>query len=172
MEMRRHPSPLARAVWFALKDCISQGRAPHLREVDAMVEEGTQLACDEMYDGLGLLNTIYTLAPLLGLMGTILGMMKAFSNFGMQERKSIELLSVGIEEALVTTLWGLSIAVLAFIASQWFQSKIRIYERFDLGAAAREVIVLLYGPTPEAEPGEAPRDFLSNQPPAAGEARP
>lgn len=152
--LRTKPSPLARSCWFALKDIIGQERTPEPRELDALVDDSAALAADEMYDGLNLLTTVYTISPLLGLMGTILGMMKAFFDFGVRQEKSLEVLAVGIQEALVTTLWGIGIAITAFAAVQWLSARIRRYERFELPTATREVLVSLFG-APAHEPPRA-----------------
>jgi biopolymer transport protein ExbB len=151
LSLRDSPSPLGRGVWYALKDFAGRDRSPDLAEVDALVEEATAQTVDDLYDRLGMLTSIYTIAPLLGLMGTILGMMKTFTDFGVRQEKSIEVLSVGIQEALVTTLWGLGIAIVAFLAAQWCQSRIRRYERQDLPVALRQIVVWLYAPAPESD---------------------
>ncbi len=144
MTLAKDPSPLARVVWLVLRDhpepalVTSEELAP---ELDLAVAE----AADEMHDGLGLLATIYTIAPLLGLLGTILGMMDTFYQFAIMGQQSLEMLSIGIQEALVTTLWGLAIAIPAFVAAQWLQAIIRKYERHHLPNAAAEVIDALGG---------------------------
>ena len=62
---------------------------------------------DQMSDSLGMLSTLYTVSPLLGIMGTMLGMMNTFYEFGVRGQKSVDILTIGIQEALVTSLWGL-----------------------------------------------------------------
>jgi biopolymer transport protein ExbB len=175
LSLRGNDSPLGRAVWFALKDFAAQDRAPDPAEVDALIEEAAARAADEMYDGVGPLATIYTIAPLLGLLGTILGMIQTFYEFGVRGEKSLAALSIGIQEALITTLWGLGIAIPTYLAVQWLEGRIRRYERHALPIAAREVIVSLsaFAPEPPATPTQAPSrastslDVLAPDPPAA-----
>ena len=117
------------------------------------MDEATARAVDEMYDGVVMLSTIYTITPLLGLLGTILGLRTTFYDFAIRQEKSISALSVGIQEALITTMWGLFIAVPAYVAVQWLQSIIRRYERRELPAAVREALVTIYSdPNPVSQP--------------------
>jgi len=74
------------------------------------------------------LSVIYTIAPLLGLLGTILGMMDTFYIFAMSDQHSIAQLSRGINQALVTTLWGLSIAIPSFVVLYLLKQKLFYYE--------------------------------------------
>ena len=74
------------------------------------------------------LAVIYTVSPLLGLLGTILGMMKTFYIFSMTEEHSLSQLSRGINEALVTTMWGLFIAIPSFVVLYLFKQKLFYYE--------------------------------------------
>lgn len=126
-------APLARALKLTFKEIdIRAGHQPHRRQTEPIVTEAVANVADDLYEEIGKLATIYTIAPLLGLLGTILGMMSAFREFAAIEQKDLTSLSNGIQEALVTTLWGLGIAIIAFIAAQAFQSRVRRYERLEL----------------------------------------
>lgn len=136
--------PLARAVWLTLHPLDWRQGQPDAASLRTRCEEAVAEVSDELYDRLGMLGTIYTIAPYLGIMGTVLGMMHAFYEFGVLKQKSIETLSVGIQQALVTTLWGLGIAIPAFIGARWLQSRIRTYERHRLPSAVTRLITDLY----------------------------
>lgn len=72
------------------------------------------------------LETIGTLSPLLGLLGTVLGMISAFQSMeaaGAQVDPSV--LSGGIWQALITTALGLSVAIPALIAHSWMDRKVQ-----------------------------------------------
>ena len=156
--MSQHAAPLAHAVWFTLNH-FNESVARPCRSVmqqsldDAMVEVE-----EELYSGLSLLSTLYTVAPLLGLMGTVLGMIDALSEFQASQQRSVALLSVGIQEALITTLWGLAIAVPAFVAVQWFQSRIRHYTRVELRSLVMDIVNCYYMGAGEDEPDGTGRD--------------
>lgn len=139
-------NPLARSVWLTLRNSPWRRQRPDAAQLQARREEAVTEVSDELYDRLGILGTIYTTAPYLGIMGTILGMMQAFHEFGMLKQKSIETLSVGIQQALVTTLWGLGIAIPAFIGARWLQGCIRQYERRRLPEGVSRILDALYAP--------------------------
>ena len=65
--------------------------------------------------GLSTLDTIITLAPLLGLLGTVTGMIRAFGLIGNQEIGMPTAITGGIAEALIATAFGLGIAIVALI---------------------------------------------------------
>lgn len=90
---------------------------------DVVEEETTRL-----YHKNSQLAVIYTIAPLLGLLGTILGMMRSFYEFSVTETRSVAQLSEGINEALVTTMWGLFIAIPSFIMLSIFKHRLFYYE--------------------------------------------
>jgi biopolymer transport protein ExbB len=83
--------------------------------------EGTKIGA-EMEKGQGVLSFITTAAPLLGLLGTITGLMNAFSEI---ERRGavadIAFLSGGIREAMITTASGLVTAIFASCCGRWFE---------------------------------------------------
>lgn len=88
---------------------------------------------NELRSLLPALETIGTLSPLLGLLGTVLGMIDAFQAMeaaGTQVDPSV--LSGGIWQALITTALGLSVAIPALIAHSWMDRKVqRVTAQFN-----------------------------------------
>lgn len=72
---------------------------------------------------LSLLSTIASISPLLGLLGTVVGMITVFSNIDVNGTANTDLLAAGISEALITTAFGLIIAVPAIVFYRYFEEK-------------------------------------------------
>jgi biopolymer transport protein ExbB len=70
------------------------------------------------------LSVISTLAPMLGLMGTVWGMILAFMEFEMKANPQISELAPGVYKALITTLQGLGVAIPATGALAFFRSRV------------------------------------------------
>lgn len=70
------------------------------------------------------LSVISTLAPMLGLMGTVWGMIIAFMEFEMKANPQISELAPGVYKALITTLQGLGVAIPAIGALAFFRSRV------------------------------------------------
>ena len=70
------------------------------------------------------LAVISTLAPMLGLMGTVWGMILAFMEFETKANPQISELAPGVYKALVTTLQGLGVAIPATAALAFFRSRV------------------------------------------------
>lgn len=92
--------------------------------------------------GITVLDTLVTLAPLLGLLGTVTGMVRAFGLLGAREMDAPVAITGGIAEALIATAFGLAIAILALVPLNFLNSS---YERLkqELEQAATELEVLL-----------------------------
>ena len=73
------------------------------------------------------LETIAGIAPLLGLLGTVLGMIKVFTVISQQGTGQASLLAGGISEALITTATGLVIGILALILYNYFSHRAENY---------------------------------------------
>jgi biopolymer transport protein ExbB len=90
-----------------------------------------------------------TLAPLLGLLGTVTGLMRAFLNIGSAEL-SVSAVTGGIGEALIATACGLGIAIFALIPFNYFSARVTQLQ-FDLETAATNVEVMVGGRGTAAE---------------------
>lgn len=73
--------------------------------------------------GLGVIETIAGIAPLLGLLGTVIGMIKVFTVISEQGLGQTQALSGGISEALLTTVVGLSIGIPSLVMYNYFTDK-------------------------------------------------
>jgi biopolymer transport protein ExbB len=90
---------------------------------------------------LTVMDTMVTLAPLLGLLGTVTGLMKAFLQVGDAEL-SVMAVTGGIGEALIATACGLGIAILALVPFNYFTRK-HAQLQFELETAATNVVVMV-----------------------------
>jgi biopolymer transport protein ExbB len=93
------------------------------------------------------MDTLVTLAPLLGLLGTITGLIKSFSFLG-NEELAVQAVTGGIAEALIATACGLGIAIFALIPFNFFTSRVSNLE-FELQTAATNLEVMLHAQTAE-----------------------
>jgi biopolymer transport protein ExbB len=92
--------------------------------------------------GLSVLDTAVTLAPLLGLLGTVTGMIRAFGLLGARELEAPAAITGGIAEALIATAFGLSIAIVALIPFNFLNAKLEEV-RHDLEDAASRIELIL-----------------------------
>ncbi len=95
--------------------------AKHGREImkESIEQEASQVI-HELERFLNPLGTIATITPLLGLLGTVIGMISVFAEMQFSGAGNAQALSGGISEALVTTAAGLSVAIPALIAHRYF----------------------------------------------------
>jgi biopolymer transport protein ExbB len=105
--------------------------AAGLAEIDsgyAAVEKAMEDACAQhagrLYRKIDYLSVIGTLSPMLGLLGTVWGMMLAFSEFASKANVAVTELAPGISTALVNTLFGLAVAIPAYAAYAYFRNRV------------------------------------------------
>jgi len=88
------------------------------------IEQAAGHVIHEMSRYLNLLGTISQITPLLGLLGTVLGMIRVFSEIMAQGTGNANVLAGGISEALITTAAGLTVAIPTLLFYRFFQRKI------------------------------------------------
>jgi biopolymer transport protein TolQ len=100
---------------------------------------------DELAHGLGWLAVVGSVSPLMGLMGTVIGVMNAFLGITSSGSSSIMAVAPGVAEALITTVAGLAVAIPAVIAYNHFVTRLNLVsgelEGFSsefIGTLARE----------------------------------
>lgn len=96
------------------------------KPVDAFIIS-THDSIKEMSRGMLILSTIITLAPLLGILGTVVGIIESFNAIGATSQASPQIVSKGIAQALATTAGGLSIAIVTLVPFNYFQNRINQY---------------------------------------------
>ena len=95
-----------------------------LAAIQATLEEATALEMPALQQNLPVLATMTTLGTLIGLFGTVLGMIKSFQALSASGAPDSTELSTGISEALVNTALGIATAALALIGYNFFTNKI------------------------------------------------
>jgi biopolymer transport protein ExbB len=93
-------------------------------DIQKSVEEATALELPSLQQNLNVIATISSLATLLGLLGTVLGMIRAFAAMANAGAPDSVALATGISEALINTAFGIGSAALAIISYAYFSAKI------------------------------------------------
>jgi biopolymer transport protein ExbB len=116
-----------------------------LNHVNTSLEGALQLAAGIELERAGrfltVMDTLVTLAPLLGLLGTVTGLMRTFLNLGSAEL-SVVAVTGGIGEALIATACGLGIAIFSLVPFNYFTKRVTRLQ-FELETAATNVEVML-----------------------------
>ena len=102
---------------------ISRHNKPR-QQVKEAIEDVGHLEAANLERFLNILGTIAGIAPLLGLLGTVTGMIKAFSVISQAGIGNPQMLAGGISEALITTAAGLTVAIPAFVCFKILRSRV------------------------------------------------
>lgn len=108
------------AAAFVAKEGLTAAATGSDTELALEMAYGTAAA--ELRSGLNYLSMIVTLSPLLGLLGTIVGMINSFNIFSLQAGQPLAITG-GIGEALIATATGLCVAILALVVHSYFAQK-------------------------------------------------
>jgi biopolymer transport protein ExbB len=158
LEFRRSDSPMGRIGRVALSADFTD-RAEAEKAVEATARE--QIV--KLENGMGVLEVVITIAPLLGLLGTVSGLVAVFGTLGDGAGQSDpSLIAGGIAEALNTTIAGLCVAVIMVIFHSYYTRRLeRIAARLEViaGHLLHEYFKhgghVLHTPIPEALPDQA-----------------
>jgi len=115
---------------------------PKTENVEAMQALARQIV-GRMERGLTTLSLIAELGPLLGLLGTVIGMVKLFQDVAQKGLGDPAMISRGIYEALTATMTGLGIAIPALIAYMYLRRRIEVLV-LELERYTNEVLTRLY----------------------------
>jgi biopolymer transport protein ExbB len=132
------PSPLGRLLLFAVKHL----EWPKAENVSSL-ETAARQEVVRLERGLVVLEIIIGIAPLLGLVGTILGMMTVFNDIGEAGLNNASKLAHGISVILNATLIGLLIAIPALVAWGYFSKKVEVLA-VEMEALCDEFIRRIY----------------------------
>lgn len=148
-ELEGYDSPVAHVMAAALR-----GHSNPRMDDQVVREEVTRVAqgqLDALERGLAVLSLIATISPLLGLLGTVLGMIEAFQQMQtVGDRVEPAVLAGGIWEALLTTAAGLGVAIPVAVFFTWLQRIVDVEAQHMEDAATQVFTVTLY----EALPGQ------------------
>ena len=108
-----------------LEIAVQQGGRRGMEAVGRLLDEAILLAAPRLDRRLWILDTIVTLAPLLGLFGTILGMFRAFSVLGAPGNVPTAVTG-GVANALITTAAGIFVAMIGLLAYNGLSNAVRL----------------------------------------------
>lgn len=116
---KEHPSFLA----YLLSSALLEVQMGYSAVEKALEDASTQQAA-RLFRKIEFLSVIGTIAPMLGLLGTVWGMILAFMEFEAKANPQVAELAPGIYHALVTTLQGLSVAIPAIAFYSFFRNRV------------------------------------------------
>jgi len=145
-----------------LKDAAPIGRvlaaglvnAKHGRDImkESIQEEASHVV-HEMERFLTALGTVAVIAPLLGLLGTVIGMIKVFAQLQLEGAGNAAALAGGISEALITTAAGLTVAIPALIFHRYFLRRVDEIV-VDMEQDALRLVEVMHGDRESTKAGE------------------
>jgi len=100
-----------------------------VKEIDSMIETAANIEIGEMEKNIGYLGIIAGIAPMLGFIGTISGIINIFYSISLSDNISIGIIAGGLYEKMITSGSGLVVGVLAYAGYHVLQQKIN---RFTL----------------------------------------
>lgn len=98
----------------------------HRQVIEGIISESILEQTTELEKGMSLLGTVVNAAPQLGLLGTVTGMITAFSALTRNSESTARIVASGISEALYTTAFGLIVAIPALVFYNYFNRRIDV----------------------------------------------
>ncbi len=137
---RAQPGPVAAIVAAAVAS-HEQGSAA----MEDLISAAGSLELQRLNRHLHILELIGRVAPLIGLLGTVMGMVEAFKNLaGVKGAVDPSILAGGIWEALITTVAGLCVAIPTLVSHHFFEDKVKSWA-FRMKHCGKEMVRLMGG---------------------------
>ncbi len=111
-------------------------------EIDKLMETVRMEQRVNLERYLGILGTLGNTAPFIGLLGTVLGIIKAFRDLASSAGGGPEVVMVGIAEALIATAAGLGVAIPAVILFNYFMRKVKNIS-VEMDAVSKKLLILM-----------------------------
>jgi biopolymer transport protein ExbB len=94
-----------------------------LEDLERVLATSRMEAATDLRRGVWVVGTIGSLAPYVGLFGTVVGIIRAFQDMAEHGAGGFEVVAAGISEALIATAAGLAVAIIALIFFNWMQTR-------------------------------------------------
>lgn len=138
--------------------------AGHHSDRESAARAAETLAREEvsrMERGVGWLDAVFTITPMIGLIGTTAGLVRIFANFGTvaQDAAQAQQIADGISEAMNCTIAGLGVAVPAFLAQLWFSRKVET-QALRMSVLVNRLVDDAWRAPPLQQPRDAGQVFL------------
>ncbi len=130
---------------------ISEGHSKEkiVAETQAAIQEANGLEVPLLERNLIALSTIASIATMVGLLGTVIGMIRSFAALGTTGAVDASKLAIGISEALINTAGGLFVAIAGIVAYNVFVTKVDNFN-YMMDEASYEAVQLLSASAPES----------------------
>ena len=115
-----------------------------LEDLERVLATSRQEAAHDLKRGLWLVGTIGSLAPYVGLFGTVVGIIRAFQDMAEHGAGGFEVVAAGISEALVATGAGLAVAIIALMFFNYLQTRVGAIAAVYARSCERFVQALLF----------------------------
>jgi biopolymer transport protein ExbB/TolQ len=128
---RNKKSHLAEVVTAGLQEFRASGGVASEATIESSgraLERAEAIVHAKLKRGLAVLATIGSTAPFVGLLGTVIGILNAFQQIATQKTSGIGAVAGGISEALVTTAFGLLVAIPAVMAFNYFTGRVEAFD--------------------------------------------
>ncbi len=128
-----------------------------LEDLERVLSTSRQETAHELKRGLWIIGTVGSLAPYVGLFGTVIGIIRAFHDMAVHGAGGFEVVAAGISEALIATAAGLAVAIVALLIYNYMQVRVGQIAATYARSCERFVQALLYveSATPSAGGGSA-----------------
>jgi biopolymer transport protein ExbB len=127
-----------------------------LEDLERVLSTSRHEAAYELKRGLWLIGTIGSLAPYVGLFGTVVGIIRAFADMAEHGTGGFEIVAAGISEALIATAAGLAVAIIALMFFNYLQTRVGLIAGAYARSCERFVQALLFLESSSRDHGGAP----------------